>query len=90
MPGDVLCENVELPTPRPGDVIVLHNAGAYGFTMSMLGWGSFKPPREVLCDAGACELVDCEQMPCGHGRNGPSHMAGHDIPTVMADHPSHE
>jgi diaminopimelate decarboxylase len=60
MPGDILCENVELPVPIEGDIVVLHNAGAYGLTMSMLGWGSFAPPKEILCDGAACELSETQ------------------------------
>jgi diaminopimelate decarboxylase len=63
MPGDILCENVELPTPHPGDIVVMHNAGAYGYTMSMLGWGSFAPPQEVLYDAGHYELAGRQWPP---------------------------
>ncbi len=58
MPSDILCKNVDLPTPEEGDVVVMHNAGAYGLTMSMLGWGSFQMPREVLCDGAHCEVSD--------------------------------
>lgn len=58
MPSDILCENVDLPMPEEGDVVVMHNAGAYGLTMSMPGWGSFRMPREVLCDGALCEVSD--------------------------------
>lgn len=57
MPSDVLCENVDLPIPKDGDVVVMHNAGAYGMTMSMLDWGSFDAPREVLCDGAECHVT---------------------------------
>lgn len=53
MPGDVLCESAELPAPKPGEIVAIHNAGAYGFSMSMVAWGGFPPPKEVLYDQGA-------------------------------------
>lgn len=56
MPGDVLCESAELPAPTPGDIVAIHNAGAYGLSMSMLAWGSFRPPIEVIVDDGQFEL----------------------------------
>jgi len=61
MPSDVLCENVDLPLPEEGDVVVMHNTGAYGMTMSMLDWGSFAAPREVLCTGGNCEISTAER-----------------------------
>ncbi len=48
LPSDILCENALLPDPRPGDILAVHNAGAYGYTMSMLSWASSKVPAEVL------------------------------------------
>jgi diaminopimelate decarboxylase len=48
LPSDVLCEKASLPNPTPGDVLAVHNAGAYGYTMSMLLWSGLTPPVEVL------------------------------------------
>ncbi|HEY3946543.1 MAG TPA: hypothetical protein VGL78_15050 [Solirubrobacteraceae bacterium] len=58
MPSDILCENVDLPTPEEGDVVVVHNAGAYGLTMSLLGWGSFPVPQEIMCHGAMVEVND--------------------------------
>ncbi len=58
MPGDVLCDSAELPAPSPGDIVAIHNAGAYGLTMSMLAWGSFRPPIEVIVDEGQFDVCD--------------------------------
>lgn len=46
--SDVLCESAELPNPQPGDIIAMHNAGAYGFTMSMVLWANQSIPGEVV------------------------------------------
>lgn len=58
MPSDVLCSDAELPDPTPGDIIVLHNAGAYGYTMSLLLWGSHRMPAEVLYDGERVSLTE--------------------------------
>jgi len=51
-PIDVLGRDVALPTPEPGDIIGLLDAGAYGYSMSLLGFMSRVPPVEVLADEG--------------------------------------
>lgn len=48
LPSDVLAINVELPNPKPGDIIAFYGAGAYGYTMSPLLFLSQKTPIEVL------------------------------------------
>ena len=48
LPADVLCESADLPNPQEGDILAIHNAGAYGYTMSMLLWASQVPPIEVV------------------------------------------
>lgn len=72
MPSDVLCENVGLPDPKPGDVLAVRNAGAYGWTMSMLLWSSQVTPIEALFHEGQLhvirkrlntkELLTCERV----------------------------
>jgi diaminopimelate decarboxylase len=32
--GDFFAKNVDLPKTNPGDLVIIHSAGAYGFTMS--------------------------------------------------------
>ena len=32
--GDFFAKNIEVPITKPGDLVVIHSAGAYGFTMS--------------------------------------------------------
>lgn len=57
MPGDVLCQSVPLSRPRPGDIIAVYNAGAYGLTMSPLAWGGFAPPKELTVGLDGEELL---------------------------------
>jgi diaminopimelate decarboxylase len=45
MPGDLIANQVRLNAPREGDVLVVGLTGAYGYTMSLLDWGS--PGRKV-------------------------------------------
>lgn len=49
-PIDCLARDVRLPEPEPGDVIGIMNAGAYGHSMSLLGFMSLGAPGEVLLD----------------------------------------
>ena len=55
--ADVLCEKVELPDPQPGDILAIHNAGAYGFTMSLILWASQSIPKEVVFIDGEFALA---------------------------------
>ncbi len=56
-PLDCIGKDVALPEPRPGDVIGFFNAGAYGYSMSLLDFMSTGRPAEVMADSGPCELV---------------------------------
>ncbi|MDR2429210.1 MAG: pyridoxal-dependent decarboxylase, exosortase A system-associated [Candidatus Margulisbacteria bacterium] len=50
-PLDTLAVNLELPTPRQGDVLCVHNSGAYGYTASpLLFLGHPTPPEYLLQD----------------------------------------
>jgi diaminopimelate decarboxylase len=48
LPGDILGEEVLLPSVKEGDILVVGNAGAYGFSMSMVRWGSLEQVTEVV------------------------------------------
>lgn len=63
LPGDILRESVELPDPQPGDILAIHNAGAYGYTMSMLLWSSHKIPREILFFDGRTKEISTNRTP---------------------------
>ncbi|MFC1678716.1 hypothetical protein ACFL2T_00655 [Elusimicrobiota bacterium] len=70
LPSDVLCQSARLPTPRPRDVIVVRNCGAYGYTMSMVLWASLTPPTEVLIARG--KVVEVRAGLCQSGGDGAS------------------
>ncbi|MDR2846229.1 MAG: diaminopimelate decarboxylase [Candidatus Methanoplasma sp.] len=54
--GDCLAHDRVLPDPREGDVVVIYNAGAYGFSMSS-NYNSRPLCREVLVNNGEAELI---------------------------------
>ncbi|MFC3999731.1 type III PLP-dependent enzyme [Nocardiopsis sediminis] len=47
-PGDLLGRNVPVPPLRPGDVVTIPNAGAYGMTASLLMFLGRPAPTEVI------------------------------------------
>jgi diaminopimelate decarboxylase len=48
LPADVLSADAKLPNPRIGDIIAVHDAGAYGYIMSLLAWSSRGKPKEIV------------------------------------------
>ena len=54
--GDYLAHERALPDPSEGDVVVVYNAGAYGFSMSS-NYNSRPLCREVLVNGGKAELI---------------------------------
>lgn len=54
--GDILAHDRALPDPAEGDVVVVYNAGAYGFSMSS-NYNSRPLCREVLVNNGKAELI---------------------------------
>ncbi|MGB4165000.1 MAG: diaminopimelate decarboxylase [Bacillota bacterium] len=51
-PIDVIASEVEIGTADVGDLIAVFNAGAYGYSMSMLYFLSHPLPAEVVIDKG--------------------------------------
>ena len=51
-PLDCIAKDAHLPMPKAGDLIGLLNAGAYGYTMSLLDFMSRGRPVELVADAG--------------------------------------
>ncbi|HEY3396947.1 MAG TPA: alanine racemase [Armatimonadota bacterium] len=62
-PLDVLGEAVPLPLPAPGEVLGVFNAGAYGLSMSLVGFMSFGAPAELLVDGGAVRVIQPARGP---------------------------
>jgi diaminopimelate decarboxylase len=56
-PIDCSGKAVRLPRPSPGDVVGFLNAGAYGYSMSLLGFMSLEPPAELLIDSGELRVI---------------------------------
>jgi diaminopimelate decarboxylase len=54
--GDVLVRDVELPGPRPGDVLVTPATGAYGYAMANNYNGVPRPPV-IFCSGGDARVV---------------------------------
>jgi diaminopimelate decarboxylase len=54
--GDFFCQGRELPDFRPGEVVALMSAGAYGFAMAS-NYNSRPLPAEVLVQGGDAALV---------------------------------
>jgi diaminopimelate decarboxylase len=51
-PLDCIAKDARLPEPEPGDMVGLSNAGAYGYSMSLLDFMSLGRPVELVADAG--------------------------------------
>jgi diaminopimelate decarboxylase len=54
--GDFLARDRDLPLPRPGDLLAVGLAGAYGFTMAS-NYNARPRPPEVLVDRDGAHLV---------------------------------
>ena len=54
--GDYMAHDRVLPEPRPGDIVAVYNAGAYGFSMSS-NYNSRPLCAEVLVNDGKAELI---------------------------------
>ena len=54
--GDFFAQGRELPPTKPGDVVALMSAGAYGFAMAS-NYNSRPMPAEVLIDGGGSAVV---------------------------------
>jgi diaminopimelate decarboxylase len=55
--GDRIAEKVQFnSTPTPGDLIVVHDAGAYGYSMSSQFCGRLRP-AEVLLENGNLHCI---------------------------------
>jgi diaminopimelate decarboxylase len=51
-PLDCIARDAHLPMPKVGDLVGFLNAGAYGYTMSLLDFMSRGRPTELMADAG--------------------------------------
>ena len=51
-PLDCIAKDTHLPMPKPGDLVGLLNAGAYGYSMSLLRFMSRGSPVELMAESG--------------------------------------
>jgi diaminopimelate decarboxylase len=56
-PLDCIAKDTHLPMPEAGDLVGLLNAGAYGYSMSLLDFMSRGRPAELLADLGGLQRV---------------------------------
>jgi diaminopimelate decarboxylase len=54
--GDWLAKELPLPPTQSGDLLAIHSAGAYGFTMSS-NYNTRGRAAEVACEGGSCRLI---------------------------------
>ena len=54
--GDWLGKQLPLPPTRSGDLLLIHSAGAYGFTMAS-NYNTRGRAAEIACEAGKCRLI---------------------------------
>jgi diaminopimelate decarboxylase len=54
--GDFLAKGVDMPKLESGDLLVVHSAGAYGFTMAS-NYNTRSKAAEVACEGGDCRLI---------------------------------
>ena len=54
--GDELARDVELPDPRPGDVLVTPVTGAYGYSLAS-NYNAVPRPPVVFCAGGDARVV---------------------------------
>ena len=62
-PIDCIGKEVVLPRVETGDVIGVFNAGAYGYTMSIMDFMSLGRPAEVLTENGNVKLIRRARSP---------------------------
>lgn len=64
-PIDFLGKYIPMPHPEAGDILGVFDAGAYGYSMSLVNFMSLGAPAEVLAEAGRLHLIRRPKPP-GH------------------------
>ena len=54
--GDILIENIELPSPKAGDILCVYNTGAYNYSMSS-NYNRIKKPAMVLVNNSQSDII---------------------------------
>jgi len=55
--GDFLARDLEIAVPKMGDLLIVKNAGAYGFSMANNYNGTVKPPEVLVKKDGSLKLI---------------------------------
>ncbi len=55
--GDILGKNRTVKLPKVGDVVIVHNAGAYGFSMASNYTGRPRPAEIMFSSNGTAKLI---------------------------------
>lgn len=56
-PLDTMAHNIKLPEPEIGDLVIIFQSGAYGYTASPLHFLSHPAPPEVMVSGGKASLI---------------------------------
>ena len=54
--GDFFAKDIEVPKTNPGDLVIIHSAGAYGFTMSS-NYNTRPRPAEIAVENGEDRVI---------------------------------
>ena len=54
--GDILIENIELPSPQAGDILCVYNTGAYNYSMAS-NYNSVRKPAMVLVNNSQSDII---------------------------------
>ena len=54
--GDILINNISLPTPQAGDILCVYNTGAYNYSMSS-NYNKVEKPAMVLVNSGQSDMI---------------------------------
>jgi diaminopimelate decarboxylase len=54
--GDILIENIELPTPEADDILCVYNTGAYNYSMSS-NYNRVEKPAMILVNNGNVDII---------------------------------
>lgn len=73
---DRLAGGIELPHLEPGDLIAVHNSGAYGLSASPMHFISHQPPTEVMIDKGEMRVIPRDWT--AHCQPLPARLVDHD------------
>ncbi|QTA38596.1 diaminopimelate decarboxylase [Thermosipho ferrireducens] len=55
--GDFIVKEITLPRPAPGDIFVVYNVGAYGYSMANNYNGTLRPAEILVKKDGSYELI---------------------------------